>query len=77
MDPGHEDEWHDVEPEEDSSPAYTDFLLRLTPLSETEAATINNAHLKIDEGWISIAVNPRKPEKFPIGLISLNQENEE
>jgi hypothetical protein len=75
LDPGHEDEWEDAD--EDSCPQYADFLLHLTTLPESEAATINNAHLKLDEGWIPISVNPRKPEKFPLGLVSLIQEDDE
>ncbi|MDX1932316.1 MAG: hypothetical protein SFU56_06905 [Capsulimonadales bacterium] len=83
QDPGHEDEWEDSDEEfdEDDGPAYMGFVLRLTPierLSPEEIPEEPPIHPDLAEpAWIPIAVDPRKPERFPIGLVVPDEDEED
>lgn len=73
IDPGHEDEWMERETDYEVG-AYVDFLLRLTRLAEGESGPAAPVETARDErnprGWVPIAVAPRKPTRFPVGLLT-------
>lgn len=67
-DPGHDEEWMDFydsdEYAELDEPDMVDFIVRLTPLTSNARLT-----LQADEyGWFPVGINPRKPEKCPVGV---------
>ena len=65
IDPDHKKEWKTAEADyETDQPPYVGFLLRLAPLSETPAPP------KMEDGWITVGQNARRPDKCPLGLIA-------
>lgn len=64
-DPGHDDEWKDVEADYDTEqPPYVGFLLRLSPLGEIPEPPA------MENGWITIGQDARKPAVCPLGVVA-------
>jgi hypothetical protein len=63
-DPGHDDEWEDVEADYDSEqPTYVGFLLRLAPLSDEPELP------PMEDNWFEIGSGARRPAVCPIGVV--------
>lgn len=64
--PGHEDEWRDVEPDYGAEgPSYVGTLLRLSPLVGEAPPPV-----AMDRGWIAIGQGARRPDACPLGVIA-------
>lgn len=77
-DPGHEDDWKDLDdPDDESQPSYVDFLLHLRP---SEAKGKPSVPAGLEGGWFGETTGARKPERCPLGLVAkdvLGHEKEE
>ncbi len=64
-DPGHDEEWEDVEADYDTEqPTYVGFLLRLTPLTDEPELPA------MEDGWFDIGSGARRPSICPIGVVA-------
>jgi len=64
-DPGHDEEWEEVEADyETEQPPYVHFLLRLSPLVDEPPLPA------LEDGWIAVGQGARRPEVCPLGLVA-------